>query len=394
MNLRRMFANAMARRVAYVVVAIALAWLGLGDARAQFAQCSQPSISNAECADEGTSHTQAHASAVYANTNAQGDLIRPVCFVGVENFTQASVQYIRVRYAGQGADGACNVNSRSRHFRANQTCQTRQPLINVSGRPGSDLVCANGCEHRCNASSLELTIDGEGLTVCSVPQWSATGQPCAGGDAAPPPPTVPPVDTDGDGTSDANDPAPNNPGQGGQGEDGPPEQDGDCGGEGQPECGAPGAGSGNGNTSGGGGNCQTPPSSTGDAILAQIAFQTWATRCAIEGNANAGGGTGDGTGSGSGDGDGDGVMDDLANEAAALDKSQGEADAGDAWIDGPGEIQFDSTGLGFGGSCPAPPTVNGQSIDPDGNLCMLVQIIGALVMGAAFVHAGYIVGRS
>ncbi len=37
-----------------------------------------------------------------------------------------------------------------------------------------------------------------------------------------------------------------------------------------------------GNESGGGGDCQAPPVSSGDPLLAQIASQAWATRCAIE----------------------------------------------------------------------------------------------------------------
>lgn len=40
------------------------------------------------------------------------------------------------------------------------------------------------------------------------------------------------------------------------------------------------------NTASGGGNCDTPPITSGDAILGMVATQTWATRCAVEeGNA-------------------------------------------------------------------------------------------------------------
>lgn len=41
-------------------------------------------------------------------------------------------------------------------------------------------------------------------------------------------------------------------------------------------------GEGNGNSASGGGNCQTPPATSGDPILGMIATQTWATRCAAE----------------------------------------------------------------------------------------------------------------
>ena len=38
----------------------------------------------------------------------------------------------------------------------------------------------------------------------------------------------------------------------------------------------------NGNTAGGGGDCKTPPITSGDAIAGMVATQTWATRCAVE----------------------------------------------------------------------------------------------------------------
>lgn len=41
-------------------------------------------------------------------------------------------------------------------------------------------------------------------------------------------------------------------------------------------------GEGSGNSASGGGNCQTPPATSGDPILGMIATQTWATRCAAE----------------------------------------------------------------------------------------------------------------
>lgn len=69
--------------------------------------------------------------------------------------------------------------------------------------------------------------------------------------------------------------------------------------DGKPTGGGSGSGSGSGtggdggdgdddddNTAGGGGNCDSPPITSGDAILGMVATQTWATRCAVEeGNA-------------------------------------------------------------------------------------------------------------
>ena len=180
-------------------------------------------------------------------------------------------------------------------------CSNREALPaggwrNVVASGENDAMCNDSCVFHGTSLCVGITVDGEGLTHCGG--WAPTGESCSVGPGSgfPGEGTQGPTDSDGDGTGDGTDPSPNNPGSGGQGNNGKPGQDGDCGGEGQPECGAPGSGSGNGNTSGGGGDCKTPPSSTGDAILAQIAFQTWATRCAVTGNANAGGGDVDGDG--------------------------------------------------------------------------------------------------
>lgn len=83
-------------------------------------------------------------------------------------------------------------------------------------------------------------------------------------------------DSDGDGIGDNADIAPKDPNNGAK----PPQAPGTCGGAGQPVCDSN-NGSGNGNTSQGGGTCTSPPQSVGDAIAAQTAYQSWATRCAV-----------------------------------------------------------------------------------------------------------------
>lgn len=266
-------------------------------------------------------------------------------------------------------------------------CDGKDPITSAHALGDSDSFCSDGCAYSCSGFSMLVTIDGQLRTVCAGP-WTTSGTAtCSVGELPAPIDAV--TDSDGDGTSDEYDLSPNNPGESGDGSGQDVSRA--CGGPGQPECLPDGSneGSGRGNTSGGGGDCNTPPRSSGDAILAQIAFQTWATRCAIEGTANSGAGTG----SGSGDG-GEGVLDQLRAEAAGLDQSLGDGDAEAAWIEGPTMLDLDTGGLGIGGTCPAPPTINGVSIDPDGNLCMLVQIIGALVLVGAYVHAGYIIGRA
>lgn len=398
MNIGRIFASAIARRVAYVVVAIVLAWMGFGgEVRAGTLGCN---LGQGCTKDQAYNFCAAHAQEAIANVGVARDW---------RCLEQSTIFACQMTVPGGTIWSACNPirgQSGSTHNAyhhvgcpagyewddVNKTCgvpcQDAQPLPAGSvNAPGTgDRICQDGCAYACSGAAVTLTIDRVVRTACAAP-WNPAGAVCSAGDPAP---LTPVSDADGDGSSDDNDNAPNNPGESG---DGSGQDDSRaCGGVGQPECAEDGsnAGSGNGNTSGGGGNCQSPPTSSGDAILAQIAFQTWATRCALEGNANAGVGTGDGPG----EGNGDSPLDKLTNEAAGLDQSQGDADPGDAWVDGPSSIDLDSSGLGFGGSCPAPPTINGQSIDPDGNLCMLVQIIGALVLAGAFAHAGYIIGRA
>lgn len=159
-----------------------------------------------------------------------------------------------------------------------------QPNLGASAWSGYDPSNASICKDSCSyidIGGLSVGIVTDGVEYTYASDWEPTGAQCSVGSGA----VAAPADADGDGTSDGFDGSPNNPGSGGGGGPdglGQPE-DKDCGGPGQPACGENGSGSGNGNSSGGGGNCKTPPSSSGDAILAQIAYQAWATRCAVEG---------------------------------------------------------------------------------------------------------------
>lgn len=395
MNLRRIFANAIARRAAYVLVAAALAWCGLGDARAQTYQCS--AVQDNTCNRE-----QAYTEAV-ARRNELMAIYTTAEFRIVDGMAQSNpVARYQVQYRW-GSGSWTNPESPILFYwttecpsgywwddvnkTCGQPCADKPPIpAGAAHAPGdTQAFCQDGCAYSCSGMSMLVTIDGQLLTVCAGQWQTSGGATCSAGE---PPPLTPVVDTDGDGISDENDLSPNNPGESGDGSGQDVSRA--CGGPGQPECLPDGSneGSGRGNTSGGGGDCNTPPRSSGDAILAQIAFQTWATRCAVLGTANQGSGTGTGTG------DGESALDQLRAEAAGLDTSLGEGDAEAAWIEGPSSLDLDTGGLGIGGTCPAPPTVNGVSIDPDGNLCMLVQIIGTLVLVGAFAHAGYIIGRA
>lgn len=93
-----------------------------------------------------------------------------------------------------------------------------------------------------------------------------------------------PIDGSGGGGS-INNTTINNYNNGMSGGDGTPNNGGTAGDSGTPTGGDPAPGSSTGGpptTSSGGGNCGTPPLITGDPAAQQIAYQAWATRCAIE----------------------------------------------------------------------------------------------------------------
>lgn len=319
MNLRRIFANAVARRVAYVLVALVLAWVGLGDARAA---CTPSGPFGAVCEYRSEAYAWAQSMGPAAGSTTWGcssifPSLGPPHQVLLIHASETNGEYQVVQLC-QGGRTGLNLGSVKWQVATCPPGATWDPDTNTCGTcadkphlgPGAwsnvqgGKMCKDGCEYEGGISPgvglcVDVVIDGQRYTHCTG--WVPTGSQCTvdGPGGFPGIPSEAPPDSDGDGTSDDFDSAPNNPGRGGSGPDGEPTQeDGDCGGIGQPECGAPGAGSGNGNTSGGGGDCNTPPSSTGDPILAQIAFQTWATRCAVLGTANQGSGTGIGEGEG------------------------------------------------------------------------------------------------
>lgn len=300
MKIGRMFVLAIVRRVVYVVVAFVLAWLGLGEVRAQEGTCANVaagcSIEQAFAAcktwlDQRESTYHVTRECALPEQGAQNYFYGSICrtYMGNQCYTGSSrsVTFVFVGECptGQEFDTELGVCAGS--------CSTSDPVLTsgyvVATGNGSGACPTTYCgfvtahNRSCSYSgqtNYAMTVDGK--RYCDLAGMAPTGASCSAGGEAPP------TDSDGDGTSDENDSSPNNPGSGSD-----TSQDGSsaCGGPNQPECDGTNGGSGNGNTSGGGGNCQTPPVSTGDAILAQIAFQTWATRCAISGNANEGAGT-------------------------------------------------------------------------------------------------------
>lgn len=274
----------------------------------------------------------------------------------------------------------------------------------------SPFTCSDGCTYGGESGTqLHSTIDGQQYSTW--PTMTPNGQACTAGGTGYNPPTNPPQDSDGDGVSDGNDGAPANPGSDGGGAgssdhdgDGQPDgSDGTCGVAGKPPCDDSAK---NSNKSTGGGDCKTPPVSSGDQILSQIAFQTWATRCALQDKANTGNGGGSGPVGGGTDmtatnGKLDGIKDALTNKDGGGDRSDGsaghEGDRDGLWAgDGDGEgYNLDDGGFGLSRSCPAPPQISllgmSATIDTEA-LCTAAGWFGLLIVLCAFVQAAWIIG--
>ncbi|MEZ0470076.1 hypothetical protein [Luteimonas salinilitoris] len=293
-------------RVIWIVVGLVvfgvLSFFGIGNAHAQ-SHCGAPHLSAAAQAagssliygNEGEAFSACNGIARdVAHGDSGGDWMRHATFDSCEVDVVAkkvTATFNDTFLKNPGSTPACSENNpisgsvSVTGWSYSSSCADRLPLEgHFYGATGAYALCESGCVFQGEplGRCLTIVVDAEESRYCD--SWVPSGLTCtpgAGGFPSTPPGQTPP-DGDSDGSSDGNDSSPNNPGQGGGGMEGGSDEDGNCGGEGQPECGNPGSGSGNGNTSGGGGDCGTPPSSTGDPILAQIAFQAWKTRCAVE----------------------------------------------------------------------------------------------------------------
>lgn len=135
-------------------------------------------------------------------------------------------------------------------------------------------------------------------------------------------------------------------------------------------------GDGDENSSGGGGDCGSPPVSSGDALLAQIAHQTWATRCAIS--------------------DRNKQQDDQAQDLANADDGLGTVDEAGIFGEGSditGQLSESLIG-GGGGQCATGWSLMGEPIElPDG-FWSLASWIGMLIVALAYLWAAVLLSES
>jgi len=340
MNYRHEFMRGVMRKLGYMLAALLVAGLlsmfGSFKANAQsYANCNLmgAAANGSLCPDMPTAYAAAKAAA--QNYVQQNSLVQPPLsvapgsrlhvdtlgrvFVYVDVMRSGEVQSSWYRQAQTNCPNGSPWDTTKNECAT--PCNQKPPLpsgtwvINAALGGAVNGVCKEGCAYVMPSNSIIPCQTVDGQTYCSVGGATPTNEITCNGinDLF----GTPPQDSDHDGTSDANDGAPNNPGsttgdgnppsqpQGPEG----PKEDGSkaCGGTGQPACppqgegSGDGKGSGNGNTSGGGGDCGTKPTASGDAILANILFQTWSTRCATEalvkkGSAVQGGGEGEGEG--------------------------------------------------------------------------------------------------
>lgn len=409
--LGRVFASAIVRRLAYVLVAAVLAYAGMGRAQA---------------ADVHTLQSEAWSHCLAVAQQGTCNAVYP---------TKVSSSCAQV--SKQGTNGAFGTyNSRMLCKASNGATATQSP---TNGEPyhnwqTNDGKCANGEEwdeasQQCRAACVagtDSTQTRQGYKpdacrasdACSV-TWTQSGAPYgvvgsdgvlrmyqqwAGVVAAGAHCTFV-ADSDGDGWSDNEDAFPNDPGEHFDGDN---DGIGDTGDDPDPTDPTNNEDDGTGdetdNTSVGGGNCETPPESDGDAIAAQIAYQTWATRCEVAKlTAQQQGNNGEGPGGGSNIETNallDGIDTWLESIAQWIDPSQAPTDDGDpgatgesAWGTEDGDPSFDTSGLGLTRTCPEPPTITlaGMTATIDTSaLCDLGSVVAALVYMMTLAHCAWI----
>lgn len=164
MNIGRVFANAIVRRLAVLAVAAALAWMGIGSARSQdYSGCSVTSNYSASCPDQGAAISAAVAAASASLAYYQAQIPSEpfaLCEVGCTgNTCSASVR----------RSGLCGFQRFYRTFPVSQTCASRPSEITLFYPPSGSIACNNGCAYK-----YRETGDGE------TTQRSPTGDICAG----------------------------------------------------------------------------------------------------------------------------------------------------------------------------------------------------------------------
>lgn len=424
MNLGRIFAHAIVRRVAFVLVALVFAWLGIGKASAHVGGGHE----SKQVAYEHCEAYLATKTPVYGHRCA--DAPAGTLAVDYQTSNQAQTSWgmsSRFYYSVE-----CPVN-----FIWNATTKTCDPAncaakpalsggyIVVSGPSASWPVSA--CKSQCmyyipDGATTETYWTIDGVTYLSVAGWTPSGATCSTDTEQ----TTPPPDSDDDGVSDANDDFPTNPNETNDNDGDGTGDNADVDDDDATNDDDDGTGNETDNAASGGGDCVAAPQCTGDGIQCNQLYQQWKMRCNLEGNKISEGGSCVAPYACSGDP----VLCAQLNEARLArcslerddvgagtgpdyslpDKAVGTGDDGTdphPDVDGLFESETlanlveeggDDTGFGLPRSCPMATwptlTFRGSAVTmPWGNVCDALQIIAALMLIAGHIQWAYIVGR-
>lgn len=173
MNIKRVFVNAIARRVSYLVVAAVLAWFGVGEAHAQNCgplppfECPQ----SANC-DQGKAYANAMAWATVRACEFGYTAPRAVV-----NFTG---MYVTLGcYADNSSGTAVTLSSSCAHYLASKSCSTRSAL-QTGWKSSAGSHCSDGCAFTGSTGTTTMVVAGK--TYQSLSGWTPTGSTCAYGE--------------------------------------------------------------------------------------------------------------------------------------------------------------------------------------------------------------------
>lgn len=173
MNLPRIFASAVARRLAVVLVALVLGWLGIGTARA------------ANYPDQGAAFAGCTAAVSSAVSTLQA--LRPLinwgsgpCAISgtayLAHLTENGVTYPLSNIAGHGEEFL-------HFFPSGTSCSTRPPTSGGLARVAADAEpasCDNGCAFRPGTqATLGVQLGSGGPMFYNMDGWLPTGDVCA-----------------------------------------------------------------------------------------------------------------------------------------------------------------------------------------------------------------------
>lgn len=151
--LARVFASAIARRVAYVLVAAVLTWCGAARSQDQFAGCYNVAAPNATCKDKGIAYAQVQTMlANWMSANPPGDpaFSRRICITTQDTIYGRNVSgYVTQGTWTPACDGSA-AYSRSRDWPNGATCDKRPDFNGPGPSGGSSPVsgsyqCNSGC---------------------------------------------------------------------------------------------------------------------------------------------------------------------------------------------------------------------------------------------------------